>query len=140
MKVRAGHVLTATAVLVATMFSGCIERSFEIRSDPPGALVVVDGVEMGITPIAQEFVHYGTRNIILSKQGFQRKTVAQKMEPPWYEYFPIDFFVEIVWPFPVRDSRIYAYLLEPATEVDKKGVLKRADDLEKRMRELGAHE
>ena len=40
----------------------------------------------------EDFVYYGTRNITLSKPGFQTLTVEQPQRTPWYQIFPFEFF------------------------------------------------
>ena len=65
---------------------GCVERQMTIRSDPPGALVYVDGYEIGITPVITPFTYYGQRKIRLVKDGYETLTVIQPVPPPWYEF------------------------------------------------------
>ncbi len=43
-------VASATLALILT---GCVERRYTIRSDPPGALVVVNGEEIGRAGVAR---------------------------------------------------------------------------------------
>src|SRR5688500_13325108 len=80
--------------LVCLGSAGCVQRRRTIRSNPPGALVYVDNHEIGVTPVATDFIYYGTRQIRLVKDGYETLTVLQGVPAPWYQYFPIDFFAE----------------------------------------------
>ena len=51
--------------------SGCVERRYTIRSDPPGALVVVNGDEIGPAPVSRNFIFYGYRDIRLQREGYE---------------------------------------------------------------------
>jgi len=127
--VRAAVVGVLLAVLAA--HAGCIERSYVIRSDPPGARVVVDGEDRGLAPVEKQFLHYGTRQVI---------TVRQRLDPPWYERFPIDFVVEMVLPWTVHDRRVFTYRLKPLGEFDKDALVDRAEKLKKRVGVFGEYE
>lgn len=84
---------------------GCVRRRLTVRSNPPGAQVFVDDVEVGTTPCSTAFTYYGTRKITVIKDGFETTTVYERMNPPWYEYPPLDFVSETVWPGEIRDER-----------------------------------
>jgi hypothetical protein len=134
------RLLLATALGALLTLPGCIERALEVRTNPPGALVVIDGEEAGTTPVTQTFLHYGTHEFIFSKEGYRRKKLLQEVRPPWYEEIPLDFFVEMVWPFTVTDGHVYSYDLEPIIPVEKKAFVERAEELRKRSKEPGAAE
>jgi hypothetical protein len=98
-----------------------------IQTEPSDAMVYLDGEKMGPSPVSVNFVHYGTREIVLMKRGFQTVTTYEKVSPPWYEVFPIDFFSEVLWPWTLRDEHTFRYTLEPKTgETDPEKLLNRA--------------
>jgi hypothetical protein len=121
------------ACLAALVFcaglTGCVERRLMIRSNPPGALVRVDGYEIGTTPVATSFIYYGTREIQLVKDGYETLTVKQPIPAPWYEYTPIDFVSENLIPGEIRDERALDYQLVPQRIVPTEQLLNRADEL-----------
>jgi len=104
-----------------------------IQSNPPGALVYVDDYEIGTTPISTNFTYYGHRKIRLVKDGYETKTVMQRIPPPWYQFFPIDFVAENLVPGEVRDHRTLTYNLAPQTAVPTEAVLGRGETLRKGM-------
>ena len=126
----------ALLLLACCLQTGCIERSYTIRTHPADALVMIDGEPAGIAPITRKYMHYGTRQIILSKEGYLRSRINQPMDPPWFETFPIDFIVEMVYPVMVIDHRDFTYTLNPITAFDKDALLKGADLLKARTTDI----
>ena len=118
------------------LLTGCVEREMTIKSDPPQALVYLEGAETGQTPCTVKFVHYGVREIALYKDGYETKKVFEKINAPWYQIVPIDFFFEALWPFTWKDQRVLAYKLEPVKPVDQAALLERAKEMGKRNMEI----
>lgn len=100
-----------------------------IRTNPPGAVAFVDDQRIGVTPISTPFTYYGTRKIQLFKDGFEPLTVKQQFSVPWYEYPPLDFFVENLWPREIRDERIVDFEMIPQQIVPNEELLGRAETL-----------
>ena len=121
--------LTAALALVCLCQTGCVQRRLTIRSNPPGALVYVDNHEIGVTPVATDFIYYGTRQIRLVKDGYETLTVLQGVPAPWYQFFPIDFFAENVVPGEIRDERVLDFNLTPQIIVQGDQLLERAEEL-----------
>ena len=90
-----------------------VERTVTINSDPPGATVLLDNEEVGKTPYTFEFIHYGTRKITIMAPGYDTLDALEAIKAPWYQWFPIDFFVDVVLPIKIRDSREFFYPLQP---------------------------
>jgi hypothetical protein len=95
-------------------FSGCVERRYTIRTDPPGATVIVNGEEIGPSPASKSFNYYGDRKITIILDGYQTKTLIQPINAPWWDNYVTEFFTENVVPVSLRDERDYKYALEPA--------------------------
>lgn len=121
--------VTALALLIAP---GCVQRRLMIRSDPPGAMVYVDDYQIGATPIATNFTYYGTRKIRLVKDGYQTLTVYERIDPPWYQVPPFDFFSENVAAREIRDMRVLDYRLVPQVVSPPQNLLDRAEELRAR--------
>ena len=93
------------------MLTGCVDRSLEFDSKPRSALVMLDGVKLGYTPLTLPFSHYGTRKIQFEKKGYVKKVVIKEIEKPWYQYYIIEFFADVIWPLwpqSTTDSRSLA--------------------------------
>ena len=116
-------------VIVCTCQSGCVERRMMVRSDPPGAVLYVDDYEIGTTPVATDFIYYGTRKIRLVKDGYETLTVMQPIPAPWYEFPPIDFVSENFVSSHIRDQRVLDFQMKPQMVVPTEQLLSRAEEL-----------
>jgi len=121
--------LLAILALSLVLSAGCVQRRLIIRSQPPGAMVYVDDYQIGPTPIATSFTYYGTRKIRLVKDGYQTLTVYERIDPPWYQIPPIDFFAENVLGREIRDTRVLEYQLQPQPISPTQQLLDRAETL-----------
>ncbi len=117
--------------VVCLFFAGCVERTLIIRSDPVGAEVIVNGEPSGLTPVRIPFHTYGTFEVIASHPGHHRLREAVPVKPPWYETMPLDFFVENLWPFTVRDDHAVTLTLRPLSLLDETAL----EERERRLRE-----
>ncbi len=117
------------ALLLCSSLTGCLSRRMTIRSNPPGALVLVDGKEVGYTPTAIDFTYYGTREITLVKDGFETLTTLQKVRTPWYERFPLDFVSENFVPAQITDRHEFFFEMQPSVVVPTQDLLERANGL-----------
>ena len=128
------------AVLLLPLLTGCVERKLLIRSDPEGAVVLLDEDRIGETPVEVPFVYYGTRRIAVSKKGHRPVFRTIELHPPWYQYFPLDFFFEVIFPFTMTDTQLVDLELRPhvpgsLTEEEVDALEQRGAVLEQRMRE-----
>ena len=111
------------------LISGCVERRYTIRTDPPGATVIVNGEEIGPSPASKSFVYYGDREITLMLDGYATKTVIQPINAPWWDNFLTEFFTENVIPVSMRDEREFKYQLVPAESPRQDELRDRAEGL-----------
>lgn len=117
-------------LLVASLCSvGCVQRRMTIRSNPPGAMVYVDNYEIGVTPVATDFIYYGTREFRLVRDGYETQTKMVYVPPPWYQYTPIDFVAENMIPYEIRDERNLDFQLVQQRITPTEELLGRADTL-----------
>jgi len=109
--------------------SGCVYRRLVVRSDPPGAQVILDGQEVGITPVAVPFTYYGTRQLTLVKPGYETRTELVKIPTPWYQVLPLDFVSDNFLLHQVNDRHEIAWQLTPQGVVPLEKLQERADSL-----------
>lgn len=93
--------------------TGCVERRYTIRTDPPGALVIINDEEKGISPVSSSFTFYGDRRITLIKDGYETRTVTQPVKAPWWDNYLTEFFSENLVPINLRDERDFTFTLTP---------------------------
>jgi PEGA domain-containing protein len=125
---------------LAIASAGCVERRFLITSEvaclPPGedagAMLYVNGEQIGPTPHVYYYTYYGKYHLTLVKDGFETLQVDQCIPAPWYEWPPLDFFAENVDPFKIRDVRTFNYALQPLQVVPPGDVLTRGQELRTR--------
>ena len=116
-------------LLAFVVCTGCVRRRLTVRTSPPGALVFIDGQEIGRTPVATPFTHYGTRNFRIVMDGFETIDVNQPFPPPWYQVPGIDFVAENLVPREIRDERVVEFELVPKGVTPPGEVLIQADQL-----------
>src|SRR5688500_2863957 len=88
--------------LTALHTVGCagVRRELTVESDPPGALVYLNGDEVGRTPMTREFTYYGTMDLQLRKDGYQTLSARPRVWAPLWQIPPIDLLAEA---FPLTD-------------------------------------
>src|SRR2546426_10771649 len=122
-------------VLLASLAGGCgVQRTLEVQSSPPGALVYLNGEEAGRTPMRKNFVWYGTYDVELRKEGYETVSRNTPVWAPWWQWPPFDFFAEFS-PLPLEDQHVVRYRLAPVTEfqTDPQQALSRAVELRGRL-------
>jgi hypothetical protein len=120
----------------AAVCAGCVERRYTLRTDPPGALAIVNGEEIGPTPVSRSFYYYGDREITFLLDGYQTKTVIQPVKAPWWDNLATEFFSENILPFTLRDEREFKYQLTPARVPQAADLKDRAEQLRAESRAL----
>ena len=108
---RARHAV----LLLPVLFAGCVERILEIRSDPPGAEVYIDGERKGVTPLVHKYAWYGTREVTLIKPDYRTDRQLVVLSAPWWQIFPFDLITDVALPFTFTDKveHIVALRREP---------------------------
>ncbi len=119
----APRALALLAVLAfALPAAGCVERRFLIRSEPEGAAVRMNGRLLGRTPVEIPFDDYGVVQLETDPMDtdqdrapeYQRFSAAFDLAAPWYQWFPLDFFSDNLWPWTVVDRHGALLVLKPA--------------------------
>lgn len=123
--------LLLAALIACSAFSGCnsMFRRMTIRSEPSGALVVLDGREVGYTPYTADFTYYAEHELTLIKDGFETKTVLLDLQTPWYQVPPLDFVTDNFLPVTVTNRQAFCVTLEPQVIVPAEQLLDRARSL-----------
>lgn len=108
--------------------AGCgVERTLEVNSDPPGALVYLNREEVGRTPLKHEFTWYGQYDVQVRKEGYQTISTTEWVVAPWWQWPPFDFVAELV-PGPPHDTHQLMYVMKPSTRpADPEAIMGRAE-------------
>jgi hypothetical protein len=92
---RSTRTMSTSALLLATLSTlllagGCSSRRISITSEPSGATVTVNDVEIGRTPVEADFTYYGVYDVLVTKEGFEPLRTKARASAPIYEYPPVD--------------------------------------------------
>jgi hypothetical protein len=71
-----------------------MHRSLDITSEPTGATVYLNDVEVGRTPLEVGFTYYGEYDVLLMKDGFEPLRTRKDAVAPIYEHPPLDLAAE----------------------------------------------
>jgi hypothetical protein len=127
----------ALAIIVAmtAITVGCVRRTLTITSAPPGALLWLNGREVGRTPIDVDFLYYGDYDVELVLDGYEPLLTSGKVKPPWWDNIPIDLLAEVM-PGERRARATLHYTLAPRND-DPNALLDRARELRRRSEAAG---
>ncbi|WP_422930919.1 PEGA domain-containing protein [Singulisphaera sp. PoT] len=131
-------VFLLAALASLSIFPGCVERRYTIRTNPPGALAIVNGEEIGPTPVSHSYTYYGEREVTLMLDGYKTQTVIQPMKAPWWDNLLTEFFSENLVPYTLRDEREFVYQMEPATVPQQEELVNRGQELRTQAQALPA--
>jgi hypothetical protein len=128
------RISTLSIVACLVLFTGCVERKLFIHSEPTDAEVWLNGRAAGKTPLEISFNYYGTRDVELRLKGHKAVHGHVEVPAPWYQYFPFDFFTDLLWPWTIQDEHEADFVLEPYTPEDldpaaRERILEHADAL-----------
>lgn len=121
--------LISITLIVPLCASGCVERWLTINTAPEGALVVLNDEEIGQSPVTVSFEWYGDYNVRISKAGYETLKTHRKLEAPWYDSFPFDFFAQILNPKRIVDSYEWTFELAPQQQVGRDQLIQNAREL-----------
>ena len=110
--------------------SGCLERTITITSDPPDAIVWLNDVEVGRTPVKTGFTYYGDYDVRLRKEGYEPVITHREAAAPVYEWAPLDL-AATSWPGRIRTNLTWHFELTPSPEpkAEEPGLTQRAREL-----------
>jgi hypothetical protein len=111
------------------LFSGCVVHRYTVRTDPPGALVIVNDEALGPSPASRQFEYYGDRRITLVLDGYETQTIIQPVNAPWWDNYATEFFSENLIPWVIRDDQEFTYKMSPFQSPTEEAVKTRAESM-----------
>jgi len=125
-------VLALAVVALAALAGGCVKKTLTIDSEPQGALVVINELEVGRTPVTVPFTWYGNYEIILSKPGYETQKISQKVTAPPHQWLGVDLVTECLMPFEFTDEQKFSYTLKQREPVDREALIERGEAVQQR--------
>lgn len=129
------RLLPAVTVLLvaAAVLPGCLQRTLTITSNPPGAVVWVNDVEVGTTPLDIDFTYYGGYDVRLRRDGYEPILEKRRIRAPLRELPVVDLAAEAI-PAKFENRVEWHFELTPVAErgdvsAAEQGVIARARDL-----------
>ncbi|MCH2162208.1 MAG: PEGA domain-containing protein [Phycisphaerales bacterium] len=120
-----------TLLLAPALLGGCVRRVVDITSAPSGALVWMNGREVGTTPVEVEIVYYGNYDVQLTREGCEPLSTSAKANPPVWDAPGFDLVAEVV-PANLVSRTSWHFELEP-DDRDASALLERAEAAKARM-------
>jgi len=121
------------------VLAGCVERRMTIGSDPPGAVVWVNDVEVGRTPVTVPFEWYGDYDLrfrLDKNVGTPEKPDIRHYElhthmntsTPWFQWVGVDLFTEVS-PGDFKDKQVWAFQIPEVPNPTDAELVTRANQL-----------
>ncbi len=112
---------------------GCAQRTLDIDSEPEGALVFLNGEEVGRTPMRYYFEWYSNYDVVLRKEGYQTLQTTKEIKAPLYAIPPFDLLGEA---FGAKDKRHWTFTLKSEQEhpVDPQALVRSGLELKGELR------
>ena len=123
--------ITACGMLLA----GCVERKLTIVTEPSEAVVWLNDEEIGVTPVTVNFNWYGDYGIRIEKSGYEIVNTHRLLERPTHDYFPLDFFAEVLWPGMIEDAYTWTFELESYRQPSAEKLIEQAGQMRQRANE-----
>jgi hypothetical protein len=134
MKMHGLLTLIIVSLISGLLLAGCVERKLTINTEPQGAKVILNDEEVGSSPVTVGFNWYGDYAVRISKEGYETLDTHRKLKAPYYDYFPFDFFAQILYPNRIVDSYEWTFELSPNKEVSREELIQKAEGLEKQLK------
>ncbi len=110
------RILTLALVGLAALLGACRSKQVVITSDPPGATVLLNDVEVGRTPTTAGFTYYGEYDVLLTLEGHEPLRTSARANAPVYDWPPLDL---VTAPIPGETTIRWHFTLQPALETTR---------------------
>ena len=117
--------------------TGCVRRRLTITTEPAQALVYLNDQEVGRSPVTTEFLWYGDYDVTIRKEGSQTLHTHLRVDPPWYQVVPVDFFAEVLWPGQIVDRHSAHFTLAPWVAPTHEELISRAEAARQQTFQVG---
>lgn len=117
----------AALLLLLLSLTACADRRIHITSDPPGALVALNDVEVGRTPLEVNFTSFGVYDVRLQRSGYATLHTSAEAKPKLHDQPVIDALVAPLPGTPRTDIH-WHFVMEPLV-TDPDALINRAREV-----------
>ena len=120
-------------LLPLALLAGCVgvRRELTVESEPAGALVYLNGEEVGRTPLTYPFLYYGTMDVKLRKDGYETLEDRPRVWAPFWQIPPLDLVTEAM---SFTDRHRLSYELTPRrADVEPEELVQRGTELRAKL-------
>jgi len=121
--------LIGLTILFLLCLNGCVERLITVKTEPPGAILWLNGEEVGATPVTTSFTWYGAYDVVIRKDGYETIKTSCQPPQPFYQWPGIDLVSECLLPFTITDHHQWEFELTTHAPVDSQELIDRAKSL-----------
>lgn len=114
-------------IFAALSLTACADRRLHITSDPPGALVTLNDVQVGRTPLEVNFTSFGTYDVRLQRDGYATLLTSAKAKPELHDE-PVADALSAILPERPRTNIYWHFVMDPL-ETDPDALITRAREL-----------
>jgi hypothetical protein len=129
----------ALVAALTPLLAGCVERTISVQTTPPGALVTINDVEVGRTPVKTPFLWYGDYDLRLRltknegtpdepKVTYYYLHTHQQVRAPWFQWLGIDLATELL-PLKFEDQQQWTFALPEVQPGSDEVLVKHAKEL-----------
>lgn len=119
---------TIALAVAAAGLGGCLERDITVTSEPAGALVFLNDVEVGRTPVTVPFTWHGDYDVMLRLDGYETISTHANINVPLHKAPPLDLLSELA-PWTYHDHRYLHYKLQKLQLPDDETLIRQAEAL-----------
>jgi hypothetical protein len=113
------------AALAAIAAAGCVRREIEVTSTPPGALLTLNGREVGRTPVRIQFTFDGVYDVRMRLAGYESVQGTGTTDMPVWDFVGADLVAEMV-PADIHRLERWHFELVPEAHAEV-GLMERAE-------------
>lgn len=112
---RARHWFLLVPALAALLTAGgCIRSKVKVTSEPSGAIITMNGVNLGTTPVEYPFTWYWYYDFEAEKEGYETAELRRRFRTPIYLIPGLDLIMELI-PINIYDTKKVHLELTPKT-------------------------
>lgn len=102
---RTRHAMLLLPMLAALLVvGGCVRSKVRVTSEPSGAIITMNGVNLGTTPVEYPFTWYWYYDFAAEMEGYETASLRRRFHSPIYLMPGLDLIMELI-PINIHDTK-----------------------------------